>query len=148
MALVSNERGREERERRERRELERKQPATWFGVAGWAAVTAGFAIVPWWLFPQDPGLARLSPWPQVICLLLAIGFLCAFVTAWRGVLNGWTKGQSDDAGFKLGCWVFGVPLGIAGIWAAGSALQSCNPLSSAPWWAVVIIVLLVGLLFK
>jgi len=140
----------EERNAHEARIREAAKPVTWWDALGWAGGAIFSTVAGPLGVRHDAEWARWSPWPQLLGFLFAVGFLCAFVGAYRGVRNGWTKGQAGDAGTKLGCWVFGAPIGLATIVALGSWVHSCvgESLAGTPWWAAVIIVLLVILVLK
>lgn len=134
---------------REQRNSKSLSPVTWTDVLGPALISTLCLVSPFWMH-NDRSFSRWSPWPEALSLAGAIAALCTTVVFWRGVRKGWTDAQAESAAVKVCCWVFGLPIGLAiaiaaivWLWTAVS-----GALGSAPWWALVIIVLLIALVFK
>lgn len=129
----------------EQRRLAALAPVTWTHVLWWAFFAAVLIAMPLTM-QHHPKWARWSPWLDISCFLSAVCVACAAIASWRGVRKGWTEEQTTTAGFTLGCWVFGVPIALALVIWAWTAVSGA--LAGTPWWAAVIIVLLIALLLK
>lgn len=105
-----------------------------------------FLSVVSWIALADADAELMSSWKgMVLCLFALVAHVLAIICFLTAYYN-WTEERAGNITTKTFLWIFGVPVGIIVAVLAYNWLQGA--LSGTPWWAIVIIVLLVAVLYE